>query len=511
MKKQHLLTVLMAFLLLIQIILPGFAAPRKETQTAETSAVESSPQTEATQATSQSDDEEQPVLPTGFELPAALKEYSFPTEDFSVRAKAAALIELNSHCIVYGYELDKRIYPASLTKIMTCMLALEFGNLDDTLTVSASALENLSEYGSTAGLVEGEQISVRELLYCIMVSSANEGANVIAEYISGSTEDFVALMNRKADELGMTSTHYANAHGLHNEDHYTTVRDLSVLATWAWQNPQFREFATTTTHIVPATNKSDERTLHTTNYLTSTEMENRYYYDKAKGVKTGFTTPAGACLISTASEGDLSFMSIVCGCEILIDNDGKDLDMRFVETKKLFEYGFEAFTHVQVLADTAMLDQPAVQNAEGRDHVVVHAKDNVTVLLPKDYKPEDITMQLHYDSVQTLQAPLERGERVGTVTAMYHEIELASCDLITLTAVRQAKKTQANTELTTPTQEMDGLLPGLLRYWYLTVPLLFFLLLFLVLLVIRAVNVRKAKQRAKKRRQQTAARRRNHE
>ena len=127
-------------------------------------------------------------FPTGFELPPELVEYCFPTEDFDVRAKAAALIELNSHTIVYGEELDLRLYPASLTKIMTCMLALEYGNLNDTLTVSSTALENLSVYGSTAGLVEGEEISLRELLYCIMVSSANEGCNAVVDCISGCVE-----------------------------------------------------------------------------------------------------------------------------------------------------------------------------------------------------------------------------------------------------------------------------------------------------------------------------------
>ena len=442
-------------------------------------------------------------LPTGFELPPELIEYCFPAEDFDVRVKAAALIELNSHTIVYGEELDLRLYPASLTKIMTCMLALEYGDLNDTLTVSSTALENLSIYGSTAGLVEGEEISLRELLYCIMVSSANEGCNVVAEYISGSVEAFVDLMNRQAQTLGMSGTHYANTHGLHDEDHYTTVRDLAILATWAWQNPQFREFATTTAHTVPATNKSGERLLHTTNYLTSTDMENRYYYSLAQGIKTGFTTPAGGCLISTAFSGDLAFLSIVCGCEMLIDNNGEDLDMRFIETKKLFEYGFETFTYVQVLSNTAMLGQPQVLYADGRENVVVHAKDNVTVLLPKNYQPENITLSLHYDASQTLEAPLEKGQRVGTVTAMYNDIPLATSDLVTLTAVKREEERPVESvggeDLST-----EGRPTGFLRYWYLTVPLLLLSVLFIILLIIRSVNVHKAKKYRKRRRQQAA-------
>lgn len=485
MKKYKFLTIFLCLLLLLQCSLPCFAETEAElpSETAE-----------------QGTDTPEIQFPTGLETPPELIEYNFPLndEDFWIRAKSTALIELNSHTIVYAQELDRQVYPASLTKIMTCMLALEHGNLDDTLTVSATALENLSEYGSTAGLMEGEQLSLREILYCIMVSSANEGCNVVAEYIAGSTEAFVAMMNEKAAALGMHGTHYANAHGLHNSEHYTTVRDLAVLATWAWQNLQFREFATTTSYTVPATNISEERTLQTTNYLTSTDTIGRYYYDKARGVKTGFTTPAGGCLISTATDGDLSFMSIVCGCEILIDDDGKDLDMRFVETKKLLEYGFETFHYVQVLTDTAMLGQPVVLYAKGRKNVVVHAKENATVLLPRYCQPENISMQLQYDSASPLEAPLAEGERVGTVTAMYDGIPLVSSELITLTKVEREDEIE---------QAADGetggsLLSELLRYWYLTVPLLLMFILLIALLIVRAVNVHKAKKLAKLKRQQ---------
>ncbi len=488
MKKFRILTLFLSLLLVLQCGAPWIAAAETAgTETSESEPAEQTPDTEEVQ------------YPTGFETPPELIEYAFPPndEDFRIRAKATALIELNSHTIVYAQELDRQLYPASLTKIMTCMLALEHGNLDDILTVSETSLQGLSEYGSTAGLKQGEQLSLRELLYCIMVSSANEGCNVVAEYIAGSTDAFVAMMNEKAAALGMHGTHYANPHGLHDSEHYTTVRDLAVLGTWAWQNSQFREFATTTHHVVPATNLSDERTLITTNYLTSTETYGRYYYEKARGVKTGFTTPAGGCLISTASDGDLAFMSIVCGCEQLIDDDGKDLDMRFIETRNLFDYGFETFHYVQVLTDTAMLGQPVVLYAKGRKNVVVHAKDNASVLLPRYCEPEDISMQIRYDSDAPLEAPLAEGQRVGTVTAMYDGIPLVTSDLVTFSKVEREDEIAPGTE----TDAKGSLLSELLRYWYLTVPLLLMLFLLVILLIVRAVNVHKAKQEAKRRRQ----------
>ena len=196
--------------------------------------------------------------------PPPLREFNYPTE-FTIDAGAYALIELKSNTIIYSKELDMKRYPASLTKIMTCMLAIEHGNLRDVLTVSSTALENLSEFGSSAGLVEGEELTLENMLYCIMLWSANEGCNVIGEYVSGDVASFVALMNETAKALGMENTHFANTHGLHDENHYTTVRDLTILTRWAWQNETFRRFATATTHVVPATNKSESRTLHTTN------------------------------------------------------------------------------------------------------------------------------------------------------------------------------------------------------------------------------------------------------
>ena len=508
MKKHRILSVFLLLLLLTQLLLPVMAAPEDSAgaSSAEESAAQSSSAEESTAAPSTSAPETAEAKP-GFEPIEPLTEYNFPT-DYQVKAKAAALVEVNTGTIIYGYQLDERLYPASLTKIMTCMLALEYGNPDDILTVSESALENLSEFGSTANLQAGEQLSLREILYCIMVSSANEGCNVIAEYIAGDIPSFVAMMNRKAQELGMTGTHFANAHGLHDDNHYTTARDLTILSCWAWKNPDFREYATTTAHTVPATNLSDSRALHTTNYLTSAQITAKYYYSKASGIKTGFTTPAGGCLAATATDGNLTYLSVVCGCETLIDANGEDLDMRFVETKRLMEFGFENYDYVQVLSDTQMLGQPAVTNAKGRANVVVHANANATVLLPKSCRAEDITMNLVYDSTQTLDAPLEEGQRVGTVTAMYQGIPLASAELVTLTAVeRDGGLLDLPSETPTQQETAEKESGGLMKYWYLIVPLAILFILICILLLVRAANVRKAKRRAERRRRREAQRR----
>lgn len=487
MKKTRLTALLLTLALLLGLSLSGFAAPA---ETANESAAASEPaQTEPVQAEAPQSTATEP------DAPAPLKEYGLPV-DYEVEATAAALIELNSDTLAYGYNIDKRIYPASLTKIMTCMVAIKNGHMNDLVTVTESSLADFDPNGSSAGLKIGEQLTLRELLYCIMVESANDACDVVAEYIAGDIDTYVQMMNDQAKALGMTSTHYVNTHGMHDSEHYTTVRDLSTLSRWAWQYEEFQEFATTTMHTVPATNLSDERKIYTTNYLVSTHIQSQYYYSKASGIKTGFTTPAGCCLISTAKDKGLYFMSIVCGCEMRKDSNGADYDMRFPVSKKLFEYGFDHFSFVQVLTDTKMQDQPSVLYAAGRGDVVVHAAQKVSVLLPDSCKRSDIRMELHYDTEQ-LEAPLTQGQRVGTVSAVYDGHTLATCDLVTLTAVSRSSPIAV-------AEKSDNffarMVAKLLRYWYLSVPVTLLFFLVCALLIVRWHNIRKAKRRHGRRR-----------
>lgn len=449
-------------------------------------------------ATEEISDEDAPIE----QVP--LTPYIFST-DLTVRAKAAMLIELNSNTLIYEYQKDLKLFPASLTKIMTCILAIEHGDLDAVLTVSETALQNLSEFGSTAGLKQGEQLTLNDLLYCIMISSANEGCNVIAEHISGDISSFVALMNKQAKRLGMNSTHFANAHGLHNENHYTTAYDLSLLARWAWQNDTFRQYATATSYVVPATNLSGERTLYTTNYLTSTDVDSKYYYSYASGIKTGFTTPAGGCLISTASNNGMDLLSIVMGCSPQTADNGEFGDERFVETKKLFRYGLENISFVQVLSEAKMADMPNVLYADGRDTIVVRSAENRTVLLPAGCTAADIQTSVSYTTAP-LQAPLDEGQEVGIVTAYYNGQPVASAPAVCVTAVDRLKEehpTQPQLTQTVP-EVADDTKSWFSEYWYLSLPILIVALLLILLIILRTINIRKAKKRA-------AARRRNAE
>lgn len=250
---------------------------------------------------------------------------------FEVDAKAAILIDMNTDRTVYEKNIDERIYPASLTKIMTCLLALENGNLSDIVTIDEGAFTGLDGNSSTAGLQVGEQLTFNDLLYCLMISSGNEAANAVAEHIAGSIPDFVRMMNERAYELGCTGTHFANPHGLHDEEHYTTVRDLVAITLAALKSDNFRTITNTAVYELPATNLSPARELKTTNQLIDDSTSNSNYYSRAIGIKTGYTSKAGRCVISCAKGDGMYFLAVVCGAATTVLDTG---DVRMERDRK---------------------------------------------------------------------------------------------------------------------------------------------------------------------------------
>lgn len=474
--------IFLVFILLCSMLSPAVLAETEAAETTQISADASEPVPDGTAPAELAPDSEALPVPTVSAL----------GEEYTVNAKAALLLELNSNTIIYSYNADERLYPASLTKIMTCMLALDYGNLEDVVTVSEEALQGLHEDGSSAGLIPGEQLSLRNLLYCIMLSSANEACNVVAEYISGDVDSFVDLMNQKAAALGCHGTHFANPHGLHDDNHYTTASDLCTITRKALENPTFREISTTTTYTVPATNLSGERYLITTNYLTCKENVSDYYYSKASGIKTGFTTPAGRCLISTATDGSLKFLSVLLGADTEVLEDGNVWYHSFSETAKLFDYGFDNFAYAEVLTNLENLAQVEVKNASGRKTVVIKPTDNVSALLPVSYDAEKITTDYTLNTGdEPLEAPLAAGEIVGTVYVYYDGSLIGQTTVETLTAV---EKSEIASSFAATKSFFD-------RYWWIVVLLgILILLLVTVLLVRSAVMNARRRAAAKKRR-----------
>ena len=321
---------------------------------------------------------------------------------------------------------------------MTCLLALENGNLSDTVTITENAYADLVSGSSTADLQVGEQLRLEDLLYCMMVESGNEAANAVAEHIGGTIEDFVKMMNERAYELGCTHTHFMNPHGLHNESHYTTARDLSLIVQAALKSENFRTITNTAEYTLPATNLSDERVLKTTNMLIFQNSGNRYYYPKAIGIKTGYTTPAGRCVISAAKSSGMYLLGIICGAETTVLETG-DIQMEsFPECINLFNYGFDNFSYVSVLSPLYPVAQVSVLNSAGAEAVAVSPKDDIQILLPNGYDEAqlDVNIELTNESVE---APVQESDVLGHATVSYNGELLAETDLLAIADVARSE------------------------------------------------------------------------
>lgn len=347
-------------------------------------------------------------------------------------AKAALLVDRKSGNVIYSAHAGEKMYPASLTKIMTALLALEKGNLSDVLTVTDTALADITYLHSRIDLKAGGQLTLENLLTALLVSSANDAANVIAEYISGDIPTFVELMNTRAKELGMTNTHFVNPHGFHDDNHYTTANDLYLVMREALKNPKFCEIVKTKTAKIPATNLAKERTISSTNHLISRYRNTFHYYPYATGVKTGSTTEAGNCLIATAEKNGISLLSVVLGCENADQNENA---YSFVDTKAMFEYVFNNYKSVTVAQSTDVIADSKVYEAKDSTRVALSPSKDIVMLLPSDYKAEEIKSETKL--ADSISAPIEKGALMGSVTYSFRGETVASADLYAANEVRR--------------------------------------------------------------------------
>ncbi len=503
MKKNRIIsTLLLVSLLIGLLVLPGFAAvPETATESETTTTVT---ETQEETAAPWEDD------PTGYR-----KNLLVGAPEYEAECETALLLELNSGIVVYEKNAENRVYPASLTKIMTCMVALEYAgkDLDKMVTVSESSLAGIAEAGGEVRLQVGERLTLRDLLYYLMVSSTNEAGNVIAEYVAGDIPSFVSLMNKTATELGCTDTRFANTHGLHDSGHYTTARDLSVITRKALTYETFREICGTAEYTVPETNLSKEQTITSTNLLILNNGKNyladngnyyAYYLPEATGIKTGYTSAAGRCVISRASDGNMDLLCIIMGAETRMMSDGSPRYDNFVEAKKLFNYGFSNFAYAKVAAARIEpMFQVEVQYAKDKRGVVLIPSSDVNCLLPREYDREKVETRYELDDPKGLVAPLEQGKKVGTLYLSYDGTLVGTTELETLTAVEEKSVDKAFAELTgkdTP-EEDKSLIQKLFSYWY--VPILAVVGLFLILLLRNAVY-RCSRRRALERRRRRA-------
>lgn len=277
-------------------------------------------------------------------VPTSAKADVYWPEGPSIHTPSAIVMEVNSGAVLYEKNSDEVNYPASITKILTTLLALEHSSLDEVVTFSDDAI-NLNQ-GNTSHIARdyGEQMTMKECLYAVMLESANECAYAVAEHVGvklgGNYQTFIDLMNERAKKLGCTNTHFTNANGLPDDDHWTSARDMALISTEAYKNEMFREIIGTRSYRIPPTNKHKDITpLNNHHSMVSNYKTTKYLYEYCTGGKTGYTTAAGATLVSYAEKDGLT---LVC---VVMRTTGQ---YEYTETKTLFEYCFKSFQTVSV-------------------------------------------------------------------------------------------------------------------------------------------------------------------
>ena len=300
------------------------------------------------------------------------------------------------------------MYPASTTKIMTAILTLEHCNLDDLVTVSYNTVMSIPEGYVSASLQVGEQLTVEQLLQLLMVHSANDASNALAEYVGGSIPSFVTMMNTKAHELGLSDTHFTNTFGLHDENHYTTAQDLAILMQYCIKNENFRRFSGKASCAIPATNLYDVRRYNSTNELIIPNHQN--YYSYLTCGKTGHTTQAGDCLVSCAYKNNLELICVVLGGQ-MIDN----VSTRFSETKALYEYGYNNYSIQPLWNENDIMTQIEVSNAQkDTKSLDLLATSTVHALLDNSFSKNNVNFKV--DLKDDIEAPIAQGEILGSIS-----------------------------------------------------------------------------------------------
>ena len=340
---------------------------------------------------------------------------SFALENnIEISAPSAILIESKTGRILYEKNSEEKRYPASTTKIMTALLTLEnVEDLQSKATVSYNAVFSVPSGYSVDTLKVGEELSIEELLYALLVKSSNEAANVLAEYVAGNVDSFATMMNTRAAELGCKNTNFVNPNGIHNENHYSTAYDLSLIAKEAMKNETFRKIVSTVSHTLPSTNKYEQtdRNLITTNDLIN--KKNKNYYEYAIGIKTGYTAYAKNCLVAGANKDGVELISVVLGTD---KKEINGLSKRDTDTKTLFEYVYNNFSQKKVsTARETVVGQTKIKGATTETkNLDLNTDSDINILVTNDKEKDEINGEITLN--EDIKAPIAKGDTLGTIT-----------------------------------------------------------------------------------------------
>lgn len=356
-----------------------------------------------------------------FSIPAN----AYQINGFEMHHEAGLIVSLDTNTVIYSKNADKKMYPASITKLMSALVMVdEISDLEGTvITYTKEANYQILGTGSVVlNLKIGEEMTADDMLAALLISSCGDVAYAIAEHVGGSTEGFVRLMNEKAQELGMDNTVFTDPVGLHDDDHYTTANDIFKMAVAAFDNKLIKELCAKSRYTLGATNMAGERTIVTSNMLLN--PNSNVYYTYAGAGKTGYTDKAGRCLVSTAKYKGYEYMSIVLNTAT---PDGVRYD--FIDTANMFRWAFNSFEYKSVFDSNTPVTEAPISLSSETDHLPICFSGGLKALLPKEADASTIDFKIHLTKPE-FEAPIKKGDLVGTADIYYAEEKIGTLDLV---------------------------------------------------------------------------------
>ena len=323
----------------------------------------------------------------------------------NLTATSAIVIEAKTGRILYQREADKKMFPASTTKMMTLIMALEYGKLDEIVTVSNNAA---GTEGSSLYLEAGEKMPLGELLYGMMMLSGNDSAVAIGEHVDGNAGTFATHMTNRAKELGAENTNFVNPNGLPDDNHYTTAHDLAILTAHGYTLDKFED-------IVSSKEKTFQW-VHDPNHLLRNENQMLWLYEGGNGVKTGYTKAAGRCLVSSSKRNGVHLIAVVLD-SIYLWND----------SIMLLDYGFSQVESGTIVKADEIIKNVPVNSGNKKD---IPVKTSGEIILPKFKATDAGTYTINYELPNVLEAPIKKGDTVGKVHVLYNDREVAVSDIV---------------------------------------------------------------------------------
>ena len=356
--------------------------------------------------------------------------------DVSTVSKAVYLENLDTGAVVFEKNAEEKMYPASTTKIMTYVVVADnVSDLDGAMvTIKEEVFADIDPESTVMGLKDhiGEQYSVRELLYGMMLPSGNDAALVLADYVGeGSIAAFVDKMNAKAAELGCADTHFVNPHGLFDANHYTTAKDMATIAKYAATTQSFMEI----TNTVSYTPTRFTEPITNTNYMLSkTEHGGQYYDPCVRGVKTGYLDEAGKCLVTTGEQDGFHYLCVALGADYSYEDD---INYAMIDTSSLYDWAFNNLAFQTVYSSSEVVKTIDVNFGKDEDKLSLVPDGELTALLPNNYDQSKIRVEM--DCPDDIDAPVSQDQVIGKATVYYEDMLVGSTDIVANKAIELDK------------------------------------------------------------------------